>query len=165
MCTWKWRQWPPEARKDWYVELKHCCFYLTHVLWYIVLLIILKKYTYSDYALTLSVFSLNNYKSLRQCHLTFTEVFLNVLLKAIFSGTDFKVIGEFIPSTSRAYFRCLLCAVPACNAFFEFLSIFSYFKNVKFAWSLGEFHLQIALNLLKYTFFLFKPYTCPAFLK
>ena len=32
---------PPKACKDSYVELKHDCFYFTHVLCYIVLLIII----------------------------------------------------------------------------------------------------------------------------
>ena len=53
----------------------------------------------------------------------------------------------------------------ACSALFEFLLIFSYSKNIKFSWSLEEFHLQIALNLQKYALFLFKLHTCSASLK
>ena len=41
----------------------------------------------------------------------------------------------------------------------------SYYKNFKFACSLGGFHVRIALNLLKYALFLVIPHAYPAILK
>ena len=63
------------------------------------------------------------------------------------------------------YFRNLLRAVPAGNVLFDFFLAFSHSKIFKFAFSLGEFHLQSALSLLKCILFLFLPHACPAFLK
>ena len=36
------------------------------------------------------------------------------------------------------------------NPFKFFFLVFSYFKNFKFAWCLGGFHLRVTLSLLKY---------------
>ena len=62
-------------------------------------------YTYPDYALTLSVFSLNVTINIRFSFTQFLkEVFLNVALKAMCAGGGLKFIGEFIPRT-RPYIR------------------------------------------------------------
>ena len=62
-------------------------------------------YTYPDYALTLSVFSLNVTINIRFSFTQFLkEVFLNVALKAMCAGGGLKFIGEFIPST-KLYIR------------------------------------------------------------
>ena len=45
-------------------------------------------------------------------------------------------------------------AVPARDAPFEFIVVFLYTKNFKFAiWYLGGIHFRIALNLLKSVLF------------
>ena len=54
----------------------------------------------------------------------------------------------------RDYFRQLLPAVHAHNQLFYFILSFSYSKTFKFVCCLVGFHLRIALNLLKYGFFL-----------
>ena len=44
---------------------------------------------------------------------------------------------DYNRSLSRSYFRRVFRAVPTCNALLEFILIFSYSKNVEFAWSLA----------------------------
>lgn len=52
--------------------------------------------------------------------------------------------------------RHLFCVVPAHSAPFRICFLaFSLHTNVKFSRCLGQFHLQIALNLLKYDIFLY----------
>ena len=66
---------------------------------------------------------------------------------------------NFIKKTStKAYFKHLLRAVPAHNGLFQFLRAFSHSRNLEFACYLGGF-------IFKFVFFLFILHTYPAFLK
>ena len=60
-----------------------------------------KKYTYPDYANS-KVFSSSTTLDI---HFSFTwfikEVFLNVMLKAIYSGSSLKFIGKFVPTYNK----------------------------------------------------------------
>ena len=46
----------------------------------------------------------------------------------------------------------IACAITT-QFFFDFFLAVSYFKNFKFTWCTGDFHLRIVLNWLKYTLF------------
>ena len=76
-----------------------------------------------------------------------------------FTGSYRLEACNFIKKTlTRAYFRHLLCAVPAHNALFQFLRAFSHSRNLELACCLGGFYLLICP-------FLFIPHVRPAFVK
>ena len=60
---------------------------------------------------------------------------------------------------NRAYFKHLLCAVPAHNALFQFLQAFSHSRNLELACCLGGGFI------FKFVFFLLILHACPVFLK
>ena len=82
----------------------------------------------------------------------FTEKHLNQSLYRLEACNFMK------KASARACFRHLLRAVPAPNALFQFLRVFSHSKTLEFACCLGGFHFLICP-------FLFIPQAGPVFLK
>ena len=80
--------------------------------------------------------------------------FTILVLKPSRTGNKFTlVVGIWgVWYIYMAYFR-YIWLYTTHNALFEFLLVFSYSENFKFVCCLREFHLWIALNLLKYALF------------
>ena len=82
----------------------------------------------------------------------------NTLLK-IYISID-KPCNFIKKAPTRAYFRHLLCPVPAQNPLFQFLPEFSHSRNLEMVCCLGGWERGGGICS-----FLFIPHTCLAFLK